>query len=126
MKTTYDLSKADAVIDEYAAAIQDKGQLPSKHNRIWLEFCLERNGMIPSARGTPFWEVVALWYACLIVTKRLREISRLEKATNHLTLQRVTTEQVVRRCLNRKAFSYNSQTAITLREILDSQKAVAA
>lgn len=120
MKAVYDLSKANAAIDEYAAAVRDTSQLPGKHGRTWLEFLLQRNGVIADVRGLAFGETFAIWLACLITTKRVREISRLEKENRHAYGNR-TTEALVRRMHKpTRPMDRDSLIARLLREILEA------
>jgi len=121
MKTKYDLSKAPAVVDEYVAAIQDKSQAPGKHGRTWLEFVMQRNGLIPDVRQLGFMESHALWYACLVTTKRVREVSRLEIENKHARKGR-TTERTIRRTLGTKwTPERDSLCSILLHQILGQE-----
>lgn len=121
MRTQYDLTKANAVINEYVAAVSDKNQVPSKHNRTWLEFCMQRNGLIPDVRQLAFMESHALWYACLVITGRVREVSRIEAKNNHKAVR--TTEATITRCFSNKyPIVRDSLTAHLLREIIQKNK----
>lgn len=112
----YDLSKANAVIDEYVKAIQGPGV--RRFNRVWLEFCMERNGLIPNVRHLHFGESHALWYACLVHTGRVREVSRLEVKTN-CCRPGVTTDKTIKKCLSAKwSTTRDTLSARLLREIL--------
>lgn len=117
MRTKYDLTKANAVVEEYLAAISDTSQRTGTHGRTWLEFVMQRNGLIPDVRSLALGESHALWYACLLTTKRLREVSRKEIAMRHARSDR-TTEMTVRRCLNSKHFLFNNEVSRILREIM--------
>jgi len=121
MKTKYDMTKANAVVDEYIAAISDTNQTTGRHGRTWMEFVMQRNGLIPDVRGLALGESHALWYACLLTTKRLREVSRQEIAMRHARKDR-TTEMTVRRCLNPKHFLFTNETSRLLREIVGGAK----
>lgn len=117
MKARYDLSKAAAVVNEYAAALADPNQLTGRLNRTWIEARLERHGVIPDVRGLSFGESHALWYACLVTTGRVQEISRLEKACGIRTP--TTTQTAIRRCLSPKySPTRDTVSARLLREIL--------
>jgi hypothetical protein len=118
MKTKYDLSKASAVIDEYLRELADPNKIPGRIGRTWIEFCMQRNGMIPDVRNLGFGEAHALWYAALIVTKRLREVSRAERAA--MPNQPFKTETTVRRMMKPHTFSHDSLTARYVRDILEA------
>jgi hypothetical protein len=116
MKTKYDLAKANAVIDEYLRELANPAKLPGRIGRTWIEFCMERNGMIPHVHGLDFGEAHALWYASLIITKRLCEVARAERAAmpNH----QFKTEATVRRMMKPSTRAFDSLTARYVRDLL--------
>ena len=52
MRSSYDLSRANALIDAYLVAIRDTAQIAGKHGRTWLEFMMKEHGVIPDVRPT--------------------------------------------------------------------------
>jgi hypothetical protein len=77
-------------------------------------------GLIPDVRQIGFGEPHALCYACLVLTGRVRETSRLEKLTRHVAANGRTTERTIRRCLgNKPKPKRDSLTAQILRQILE-------
>jgi len=73
-----DLVKANEAIDEYVGCLKDP-DYPSRRaaSLYWQQFCLERHGVIPSARALDLTDHCVLWTACVVATKRVREVSRL-------------------------------------------------
>ena len=78
MKTWYDMDRANLVIDDYLKAVGNPDNITGQFGRTWLEFCMERNGMIQDVRNLRFGDSHALWYAALISTGRVREVHRAE------------------------------------------------
>jgi hypothetical protein len=115
MKTSYDMSRANAVIDEYLGALADSSKIPGRIGRTWLEFCMERNKMIPDVRKLGFGESHALWYAALVRTKRLREVSRAERAA--MPNSPTKTETTVRNFFKRGSKNFNTITAAYVRAL---------
>lgn len=99
MRTTFDLTNAKALVDDYIQTLSDPEKIPARCNRTWVEFALERHGIIPDVRGLAFMESHSLWYACLIVTGAVRKVSRLESKILH-PLPGQTTENTIRRIRN--------------------------
>jgi hypothetical protein len=100
--TAIDFSKAGLVVDEYVKAMTnpDPRAMPKQiSSRSWIEFCLERNGVIKDVRALKLGQSHALWYACLILTKRVREVSRLEKRLLFIR-PGGTTENTIKRLLD--------------------------
>jgi len=99
--------QATAIIDEYLRDLSnpDKtyGQVCS---RTHLEAQLVHWGVIPSTRGLMLGDSHALWYACLIITGRVMEVSKAEKAKREKmgydSLYQRTTYKTVRDILSGK------------------------
>jgi hypothetical protein len=126
MRTKYDLANAAALVAEYEAHIANPDRKVGQTGRVWLEFFLEKHGIIPSARGLHLGESHALWYAILVITKSVRRVSRLEVKHNTARPGR-TTERTIRMCLSNKASIYrDNHSAVLLREILANHAATTA
>jgi hypothetical protein len=98
-----DLEKANAAIDEYLRVLTDPHSIgPQISGRTWIMACLERNGVIESVRKVHVLEHHAVCYACLILTKRVREVSRAEKQIMPVQSKRGTTERTIRSLRNGK------------------------
>jgi hypothetical protein len=93
-----DLAKANAAIDEYLRVLTDSRSIgPQIAGRTWIMALLERHGIIESARKVHVLDQHALWYACLILTKRVREVSRTENKILRVRRGGKTTETTIRR-----------------------------
>jgi hypothetical protein len=113
-----DLAKANALIDEYIAELTNVDRI-AHVGRSWLEFAFERHGLIADQRKLPVFDSHPLWYACLILTRRVREVSRLE--TKHMsTAPGRTTENTIRRL--RKGNLRHTVTAPRLEAILEQNR----
>ena len=112
-----DISKADSAVTEYVNELSKDTNIPTRIAcRTWIEFLLERHGVIADVRALRFGQAHAIWYACLILTKRVREVSRLEKQCRLNTFGR-TTEGTIRRLLNGNL--RQSISAVMLREMVE-------
>lgn len=121
MKTKYDLTNAQALVEEYCAGISNPDTIPTKYNRCWLEFAMERLGIIPNVRALGLFESHVIWYACLVVTGNVRRVTRLEGQFLFIK-PGCCTETTIRKMLKGQS---NSIGAPVLREIL-ANTAVAA
>ena len=75
-----DPQKANAAIDEYLAALQDHHRFPRQiRSNRWMKSCLERHGVIPSARELDFLDHCVLFLACIVICRRVKEVSEVEK-----------------------------------------------
>ncbi len=121
MKTKFDLTNAQAVVDEYCTSLADPTQIPGRIGRTWIETRLEKHGVIPDMRGLGFMESHAIWYACLIVTGSVRRVSKLERTLlpGRTTHRGVSTESTIRKMLDRVWPAGTGVAASYLHEILD-------
>jgi hypothetical protein len=108
-----DLVKANACLDEYVTALSDPNGNPYRvQSRTWGEFCMKRHGF--EVDSLPLWDRVALWFALLILTKRVCKISQLE--TIQLRLPRgLSTELAIKKHL----YGHTSTVGQSLRRILN-------
>lgn len=121
MKTKFDLSKSNAVIDEYLRELSDdQNKIPGRIGRTWIEVCMERNGMIPDVRQLGFGESHAIWYAALWITGRLREVTNAERKA--LPNHHARTETSVRRMLKHGARGFDTITGRYFRELIALEK----
>lgn len=118
MRSSYDLSRANALIDAYLVAIRDTAQIAGKHGRTWLEFMMKEHGVIPDVRNLAFGEAQAIWFAALIKTQRVNEVSRAEVANNHASHGRTTARTIRRILSNRWTAERDTHTARMVREII--------
>lgn len=113
MKTP-NFTKANDAIDRYLSDLKNEDNLPTKFNRTYHEINMARCGVVADFRGWSFGESHAVWYACLVLTGRVREVSRLE--TKHgLGLHGFTTERVIRRAFRIGTQTFDTVTAQMLR-----------
>ncbi len=118
-----DFSKAPQVVAEYERELSREDVIPTKIGcRSWVEFCLERNGVIHDVRALRFSESHAIWYACLIKTGAVRRISRMEKRLR-LNVWGRSTEGTIRRML--KGNLRDTIAAVYLRGFLEPHPALA-
>jgi hypothetical protein len=123
MKSTYDLSRAEATIADYLRAIENPDRL-GRPGRTWLEFCMVRNGLIPDERKLGFGESHAIWYAALVVTKNVQRVSSAE-VHHGVATRPATTARTIRRILsNKRTITRDTLTARMVREILEAQSAI--
>lgn len=93
-----DRQKANAAIDEFLKELRDPNKMPTQvSSRTYVEFLLERHGIIADVRKLKFGESHVIWYACLILTGRVREVSRAETKANLTKAPGLTTENTIRR-----------------------------
>ena len=111
-----DLNAARAAISEYVAALQDPSRLSSTLNRTWMECLLLRHEVVPNASKFSIGESHAVWYACLLKTKQLNGVSRMEVSTRRSRGR--TTETTVRRLLDPRSIQGRTITGMMLRELM--------
>ncbi len=95
-----DWSRADLVVSEYVARLSDENQIAGNVGRTWLEFCMQRNGLIRDVRSLSLGQTHAIWYSALLKTKRLREVNSLEKRVLRLPKGVRTTQKTITACRN--------------------------
>jgi hypothetical protein len=75
-----DKQKANAAIDDYLRVLRDPNTMHYREASTYAaKFRLEHFGVVPDARALDLGDHMVLWTACVVICKRLREVSRLEK-----------------------------------------------
>jgi hypothetical protein len=79
LKMKISIQSANAAIDEYLLALQSPRNLPTQiRNRIWILSLMIRHGIVYDIQNLHLNEIFAIWYAILVLAKRVREVSRIE------------------------------------------------
>ncbi len=116
MNIVIDPAKAQSLIDEYLSEI-NRGTRLGCLGRTWMEFALQRHGLIEDVRRLKFMESHTLWYACLIITGNVRRVSRAEKIN---TVGARKTEWTIRQL--RTGRMQQTLAAQILRQILENNR----
>ncbi len=123
MKTAdFNFTNASAAIDEYLRELNRPDKIPTQiSNRVWIEFLLERHGILADVRKLSFGQSHAAWYACLLKTGRVRQVSRAESSVFRRPGSR-TTESTIRRLT--KGDLRSSVTGAVLSDLLAPHPAI--
>jgi len=110
---TPDFSKARLVVDEYISELTNQNKIPGRIGRTWIEFCMQRSGLISDVRAFRFGESHALWYACIV---KSRSLTRVANAENLVFRRRSQTKATIKKLIDGRM--RDTVTAGYLREFL--------
>jgi|SRR6516225_8427407 hypothetical protein len=91
------LQAASAAIDEYLIALQSPTNDPTHiRNRIWIFSLMMRHGIVYDIQNVHLKDIFAIWYAMLVLARRVREVSGIERRVLRSPPER-STENTIRR-----------------------------
>lgn len=119
----FNFSNARAAIEEYLTELARTDRIPTQiSNRVWIEFLLERHGIIPDVRKLRFGQSHAAWYACLLKAGSVRRVSRAESAVGLVRPGARSTESTIRRLT--KGHQTSTVTGVELNAMMSPHPAV--